>query len=313
MQYFPLFLDLTDKPVLVVGGGEVASRKIEALLRANARVTVVSPAITAYLEGCVEKNRLTWIKSQYRDFSIGNYIQVWATTNDADLNHQVYKDAKKQNILVNVVDDKPYCDFITPSMVSRGKIQVAISSGGAAPVLVRNIREKIESALSHNIDLLADFAASKRENIKSYYVTVDERRYFWERYFARDDVQLANNKKELEKSYTEELNDNVVVTVSRNWLEYGSDVELISLKTLRAMQEAEVVLFPIDCPYEFIDLCRRDAQRQEYKDVQHLSEILNKESSSFKRLCIFMPKDEVSRNASLEKIVGLDRVLKVVG
>jgi len=129
MRYFPLFMDLENKPVLVVGGGEVASRKIEALLN--------------------------FYSSELMD---GAYVQVWATTNNPSLNHQVYRDAKQRNLLVNVVDDKPYCDFITPSMISRGRVQIAISSGGASPVLIRNLRESLEAVLPQNLSLLAEFA-----------------------------------------------------------------------------------------------------------------------------------------------------------
>ncbi len=110
------------------------------------------------------------------------YVQVWATTDNPELNHQVYKDAKEQGILVNVVDDQPYCDFITPSMIERGRIQLAISSGGASPVLIRNIRETLEAVLAQNLALLADFGASKRNSIKDFLPSVDLRRQFWERF-----------------------------------------------------------------------------------------------------------------------------------
>jgi len=184
MRYFPLFLDVVNKPVLVVGGGEVACRKVDSLLRAGASVTVVSPKLEPYLRSLVDAERCSWIQNFYSsEIMTKQYIQVWATTDNPSLNHQVHKDAKKMGILVNVVDDLPFCDFITPSMVNRGRIQIAISSGGASPILVRNIREKLESVLPQNLSLLAEFGASKRNSIKKEFPSVTERRKFWEAFF----------------------------------------------------------------------------------------------------------------------------------
>lgn len=181
MRYFPLFMDLENKPVLVVGGGEVASRKIEAVLKAGAKVTIVSPTLVEELQEWVNEGRCYWIKNFYSsELMDGHYVQVWATTNNPSLNHQVYRDAKQRNLLVNVVDDKPYCDFITPSMITRGRIQIAISSGGASPVLIRNVRESLEAILPQNLALLADFAESKRHAVKQRFDSIDERRAFWE-------------------------------------------------------------------------------------------------------------------------------------
>ncbi|MDB1123921.1 precorrin-2 dehydrogenase/sirohydrochlorin ferrochelatase family protein [Vibrio algarum] len=314
MQYFPLFLDLTNKPVLVVGGGEVASRKVDALLRANASVTVVSPVLSNYLKQCAESNQLKWIESHYRDDYIKNPVQVWATTSDANLNHQVHNDAKKRNILVNVVDDKPYCDFITPSMINRGKVQIAISSGGASPVLVRNIREKIERVLAQNTGLLAEFTGEKRDHIKSIYHSVDDRRRFWERFFARPNVELSDNKEKLEVEYQSCLSVDAKVTASRIWMEFNNDVENISIKTLRMMQQAEWVIYPQDCPFDFVDLCRRDAERIVYRDVAHLTAILNLDADSMPpNICIFIPKDAIESDQELKGLVLSDRILRIVG
>lgn len=313
MQYFPLFLDLNNKPVLVVGGGEVASRKIESLLRANAKVTIVSPVLTDYLQNCVEENRLTWICSQYQESFITSYMQVWATTSNAELNHQIHKDAKKRNILVNVVDDKPYCDFITPSMINRGKVQIAISSGGGSPVLVRNIREKIERLLSHNTGLLAEFASAKRSDIKNVYNSVDERRRFWERFFADSKVELIDKKEELELLYQSCILNDVDVTASQYWIEFGNDVELISIKTLRIMQETERVFYPEKCPFTFIDLCRRDAERTRYKSHAHLVQLLKENNRPLlSRTCIFMPRGILEANDALKELIASDKVLRIV-
>ena len=115
-----------------------------------------------------------------------------ATTDNPELNHRVYDDAKALGILVNVVDDQPYCDFITPSMITRGRIQIAISSGGASPVL-RNIREQLESILAFNLSLLADFGLSKRGDIKKRLPSVDLRRKFWEMFLPAPMFKMQRN------------------------------------------------------------------------------------------------------------------------
>ncbi|MFA0233205.1 NAD(P)-dependent oxidoreductase, partial [Vibrio sp. 10N.261.45.A7] len=198
----------------------------------------------------------------------------------------VYNDAKKLGILVNVVDDLPYCDFITPSMINRGRIQIAISSGGASPVLVRNIREKLETVLPQNIGLIADFGASKRNSIKESFPTVDERRKFWERFLSSSFIEQVNDREQLESYYQRALTEGIDNEGQVTWIEFEQDVELLSMKALRLMQEAELVLSPSDCPFEFVDLCRRDAEREGYANSVELSTKLEQARSEKLRVCV---------------------------
>jgi len=289
MQYFPLFLDLSNKAVLVVGGGEVACRKIDALLRAGARVTIVSPQIEQYLYTLVEQGKCEWIQNFYSPSVLSNrFVQVWATTDNPDLNHQVHKDAKNIGVLVNVVDDLPYCDFITPSMIDRGRIQIAISSGGASPVLVRNVRETLESVLPQNLGLLAEFGASKRTSIKERLPTVDLRRKFWEMFFAIREVKEATSREQLEVLYRATLEKDIENLGEVTWIEYGSDVELLPMKAMRYMQQAELVLFEKGCSYDVIDLCRRDAEREEFSSSAQLGERLKQAKKDRQRICVLV-------------------------
>ncbi|NGZ15045.1 siroheme synthase [Vibrio aestuarianus] len=291
MQYFPLFLNLNDKPVLVVGGGEVACRKVDALIRAGALVTIVSPKIEPYLLELVEQKRCQWVQNFYSSELLTNdYLQVWATTDNPSLNHQVHKDAKNSRILVNVVDDQPYCDFITPSMIERGRIQIAISSGGASPVLVRNIRETLEAVLPQNLSLLADFGSSKRNSIKQSLASVSERRKFWEEFLAEPKVENAKNREDLEALYQQALKQPIDNEGQCTWINFGDDVELLPIKALRYMQRAEIVFFEENCPFEFIDLVRRDAERESFQDAAQLAEKLNQARAEKRRICVLMPK-----------------------
>ncbi|KIE18771.1 ferrochelatase [Vibrio sinaloensis] len=297
MQYFPLFLDLKGKPVLVVGGGEVASRKVDSLVRSGAIVTIVSPQIDPFLQKLVEDGECIWVQNFYsQDLMNEKYIQVWATTDNPELNHQVHHHAKSLGILVNVVDDQPYCDFITPSMINRGRIQLAISSGGASPVLVRNIREKLEAALPQNLSLLADFGASKRSDIKKVMPSVDLRRKFWERFFALPQVDSATSSGELESAYQGLLANEVDDAGSVTWIDFGEDVELLPMKALRYMQEAELVLYSQDCPYAFVDLVRRDAERETYRSHTEVAERLVAAREESLRVVVFVSPNSNQHN-----------------
>ncbi|MGF1746179.1 NAD(P)-dependent oxidoreductase [Vibrio minamisatsumaniensis] len=306
MRYFPMFLDVENKPILVVGGGEVACRKVDSLLRAGASVTLVSPKVAPYLKQLIDDGKLHWIQNFYSSQIISkNYLQVWATTDNPSLNHQVYNDAKKLGILVNVVDDLPYCDFITPSMINRGRIQIAISSGGASPVLVRNIREKLETVLPQNIGLIADFGASKRNSIKASFPTVDERRKFWERFLSSSFIDQVTDREQLESYYQQAVTEGVDSEGQVTWIEFEQDVELLSMKALRLMQEAELVLSSSDCPFEFIDLCRRDAERESYVNSGELSTKLEQARAEKLRVCVFIPPASVEFNLLVGKDLKL--------
>lgn len=309
MRYFPIFLDLNNKAVLVVGGGEVACRKVDMLLRAGANVTLVSPHVHPHLLSLSESQSLLWIKAFYQSEMLHDYSQVWATTDNPELNHQVHHDAKRQNIMVNVVDDKPYCDFITPSMINRGRIQVAISSGGASPVLIRYLREKLESILPQNLSLLADFGASKRNSIKTLLKSVDERRKFWERFFSSPSIPTITKREQLESLYLKTLDEKVEVVPVLHWIQFNHDVENLSIKALRLMQESELVLFPVTCPFEFVDLCRRDADREEYKDIHHLATLIEKAKIDNVRVCIFTSSDSLSSEFKL--LMGNEALIKI--
>ncbi|MDC5706357.1 siroheme synthase [Vibrio europaeus] len=308
MQYFPLFIDLNHKPVLVVGGGEVASRKVDSLIRAGADVTIVSPQVEDYLAKLVANEECRWVQGFYSEELLEQkYVQVWATTDNPNLNHQVHHDAKRKGILVNVVDDQPYCDFITPSIINRGRIQLAISSGGAAPVLIRNVREKLEAVLPQNLSLQAEFAASKRADIKEKLPTVDDRRKFWEAFFARADVDKATANSGLERAYQALLSEGFDQKGSITWIEHGDDVELLTLKALRLMQQAELVLFDGKCPFSFIDLVRRDAERVEYHNDAELAEMLNKARADDLRVAVFIPP----KSSGVTFLQGEDLLLRL--
>ncbi len=286
MDFFPVFLQLTQRPVVVIGGGDVACRKVDLLLAANARVTIVSPELHPYLQRYVDSNTLTYHKKYYDASDVEGAVQVWATTDDRELNHRVYHDAHAVGIWTNVVDDPAYCDFITPSMIDRTPIQIALSSGGASPVLLRFIREKLETQLPHNLSLLAAYAGQQRERIKTHFTTVDERRKFWERFFHLPEVDKADHEEVLESAFVKLLKEPNEVKGAIYLIHHGEDTEELSLKALRLMQQSEHVLYPDDDNLtDFIELCRRDADRTPLHS-HFISQEANELAKKGTRVCI---------------------------
>ena len=188
MKYFPFFIELNNKSILLVGGGEVAERKLDLLLKANAKVTIVAPELTDYLEGFLKDKNVTYIKETYNSDILekGNYIFIIAATNDEVINKKIANDANKHNILVNVVDKPEICDFIFPSILERGPITVAVSTGGSSPVLARMLRTKLETMVPGGYGKLAKIISENRVAIRKKLKNSKLNRIFWE--------QMINSK-----------------------------------------------------------------------------------------------------------------------
>ncbi len=150
MDYLPLFAELKERPVLVIGGGEIAVRKIKFLLRAQAKVQVVAAVLSPELAEQVERQQISWRATAFDEQQVDDVFLVIAATDDRELNQRVFAAANARYRLVNVVDDQQLCSFVFPSIVDRSPLLVAISSSGKAPVLSRILREKIEALLPTN-------------------------------------------------------------------------------------------------------------------------------------------------------------------
>lgn len=145
--YFPLFLDISDKKFLVVGGGKVAERKIRALLRLKAKVKAISPKMTKGIKHMAEKGLIEIEEKPYESGELEGYDFVISATNDKDVNRRISSDARKMGILANVVDDPELCNFIMPSIVKKGPIIVAISTSGKIPLLSKKLRKDLEKMI----------------------------------------------------------------------------------------------------------------------------------------------------------------------
>jgi siroheme synthase-like protein len=165
-KYYPLFLDLADHPCLVVGGGSVAEGKVAGLLAAGARVTVVSPTVTARLAGWAAEGRLVYLAREYRAGDVDGQRLALVATDDAAVTRAVVADGRARSVLVNAADEPAHCDFILPAVIRRGRLVVAVSTGGASPAAARAIREELESYLTEEHAALVELAAEAREDLR---------------------------------------------------------------------------------------------------------------------------------------------------
>ena len=173
MRYLPIFLDIAGKPVVVIGGGEVALRKVEGLLDAGAQVTVVSPALHPELSRLVDEGRLRCEQREYRRGDLEGYTLAFVASDDRSVNAAVAREAKERGVWINAVDDPANCDFVMPGVVRRGDFIVAISTSGGSPAMARKLREEIEAFLTEDYVLLLELATEVRRELREKGVQVD--------------------------------------------------------------------------------------------------------------------------------------------
>ena len=165
MGSYPVVLDLDDRPVLVVGGGAVAERKVEGLLAAGAAVTVVSPRVTVSLAMLADEGRISVRFRSYRPADLRGRALVFAATDDRAVNAMVAADARRRRIWVNAADDPEHCDFLLPSVLRRGSLLVSVTTGGRSPALARVVREELERVFGSDYALLTELAGEVRREL----------------------------------------------------------------------------------------------------------------------------------------------------
>ena len=267
MDALPIFLKLRNTPALVVGGGSVAERKIDLLLRAGAKVTVVAPKIGSNVAALLDQQKLQWIEADFEAAHLNRALIVSAATDNVDVNKAVSDAARQQNLPVNVVDQPDLCTFTVPSIIDRSPVIIAIGTGGASPVLARMLKARLETLIPAAYGRLAGIAREFREQVKAALGSVDSRRGFWESVFQGRVAELVFAGKEHQAR--EELKAMIQVTEDAEF-EKGEvylvgagpgDPDLLTFRALRLMQRADVVLYDRLVAPAIVDLVRRDADR----------------------------------------------------
>ena len=267
MDFLPIFLDVRCRSCLVVGGGPVAARKVELLMQAHASVTVVAPELGGTLAQHRDAGNLEHRARPFRAGDLEGRTLVIAATGDDSVNREVSRLCRQRAIPVNVVDAPGLCSFIVPSLVDRSPVIVAVSSGGASPVLARILRSRLETMLPASYGRLARLAESFRERVKRRFPDVRQRRRFWEQLLqgpmaerllsgrqraARLAVEVA-----LQQDTPASLSVGEVYLVGAG----PGDPDLLTFRALRLMQQADVVVYDRLVTPAIVELAHRGAER----------------------------------------------------
>lgn len=265
MQALPIFFNISNRLCLVIGGGDIATRKVNMLLKANGQIRLVSPSVCAELQAMIAANKIQHLEEEFEPSQLEGACLVIAATDDEAVNEAVSMAAKAQNIPVNVVDAPALCTFTMGSIIDRSPIVIAVSSEGNAPVLARYIRTKIETMLPSAYGRIAAIAGEFRDQVKDKFNSVQARRIFWEEILQGPFVErVLSGQEQAAKIYLEDTLKNADATKKRGevFLVGGGpgDPDLLTFRALRLMQQCDVCVYDKLVSPEVMELVRRDAE-----------------------------------------------------
>ncbi|MES2636847.1 MAG: siroheme synthase CysG [Pseudomonadota bacterium] len=265
MQALPIFFNITNRHCVVIGGGEVATRKVTMLLKAHAAITLYSPEICAELSDMVKAEQIKYVQTDFEKQQIENACLVIAATDNEAVNVAVSVAAKAQNIPVNVVDSPHLCTFTMGSIIERSPIVIAISSEGNAPVLARYIRTKIETMLPAAYGRIAAIAGEFRDQVKAKFATTQLRRRFWEDVLQGPMVErVLSGQEQAARDLLQNILNDADTTANKGevFLVGGGpgDPDLLTFRALRLMQQCDVCVYDKLVSPEVMELVRRDAE-----------------------------------------------------
>ena len=265
MQALPIFFNIKNRHCVVIGGGDVATRKVSMLLKASAAITLYSPEICHELLAMAEVGTIKYIANNFEPSQLADACMVIAATDDEAVNIAVSVSAKAQNIPVNVVDAPDLCTFTMGSIIDRSPVVIAISSEGNAPVLARYIRAKIETMLPATYGRIADIAGEFRDQVKAKFATTQARRIFWEGILQGPMVErVLSGQEQAARDLLQNILDGTDATANKGevFLVGGGpgDPDLLTFRALRLMQQCDVCVYDKLVSPEVMDLVRRDAE-----------------------------------------------------
>lgn len=267
MSLLPIFVDIKDKPCLLVGGGKVAARKLNMLCKAEARVTVIALELCSNAKALCEKYSVDVQTREFVDADISNQRLIIAASNDSSLNKHISEMAKQKDILVNVADDFTQGDVVLPSVIDRDPIQIAVTTGGASPVLARMLRSNLERCTPAVYGKLATLVEKYRGQVTQQILDETSRRRFWEEVLQGPIAemvfagQLEAAEEALQfKLETRDFTDNEIGEVYLVGAGPG-DPDLLTFRALRMMQQADAVVYDRLVSDQIMDLVRKDAEK----------------------------------------------------
>lgn len=192
-RYYPAFLDIKGKRCLVAGGGEVAERKVNSLLKCGAEVSVVSPDLTRRLKELNSKGEIKFLKGEFKEKYLKNIFLVIGATDNSNVNFKVYESANKKKILVNIVDSPELCNFIVPSVVERGALTIAISTGGKSPAMAKKLRKELEDRYGFEYAKFLNLMGNLRKRISSQIMDKKKREEIYKKLVDSDIIKLIRD------------------------------------------------------------------------------------------------------------------------
>jgi uroporphyrin-III C-methyltransferase/precorrin-2 dehydrogenase/sirohydrochlorin ferrochelatase len=266
MQHLPIFLSVSDQRCVVIGGGEIATRKVAQLLRSGAQVRVVSPSLCRSLARFHDAGRIEHVARDYSDGDIADAYLAFAATDNEAVNHAVAEAGRKLRIPVNVVDHPEDGSFIMPSVIDRSPVVAAVSTGGASPVLARLIRSRLESVIPAGYGRLAELCSRFRDRVKQTIESPADRRRFWDHVLQGGVAErvFSGHIAEAEVLMERELADGTLQSgMGEVYLVGGGpgDPDLLTFRALRLMQQADTVVYDRLVAKAVLDMTRSDAER----------------------------------------------------
>ena len=266
MDYMPIMLRLQGHKVLVVGGGQVAVRKVAMLLRAGAIVRLVADTVDPSLAQSLCDSPHEVLEKHFQPEDIDSVRLVVAATDDNAVNLQVYNESQQRCVPVNVVDNPALCDFIFPSIVDRSPVIVAVSSGGNSPVLARLLRSRLETYIPSGFGNLADLLGNYRVKVKKVIPSMSQRMRFWESIMSGPVVEqmMSGKKEKAEQLLDSALQQSEHISTTGEVYLVGAgpgDPDLLTFRALRLMQQADVVLFDRLVSEQILNMTRQDAEK----------------------------------------------------
>ena len=265
-DFLPIFFKVSGRPCLVVGGGDVAARKVRQLQRAHAEVHVMTPELCDELNVMQGRGDIYYHPQPFQDDVIDAYVLIIAATNDKRVNERISILAQASKIPVNVVDQPELCSFIMPSVVDRDPVQIAVSTGGASPVLARLLRSRLETMIPSSYGRLATLMQDFRDIVKEKMPQIQRRRRFWENILQGPIAEMlyAGQDNAAKRALENEIHGNGDEDVSGEVYLVGAgpgDPDLLTFRALRLLQQAEVILYDRLVNPAIVELGRKDADK----------------------------------------------------